>query len=91
MQEVTTKRMHSVKLDAGKHMSLTGINEVVSFNENAVLLKSDNGGIEIKGSGLNVQKFDIEDGTVNIDGEVNSFRYMNAPEKQQGFFKRLFK
>lgn len=92
MQEsITTKKMHSIKLDGGRRMNLTGISEVVSFNDTAVLLKSDHGDIEIKGKELTVSRFDTDEGVVSIEGDVASFRYVTSSEKPKGFLKRLFK
>lgn len=91
MQEITTKRLHSVRIDNAKQMTLTGITEVRSFSDDLVLLKSDCGGIEIKGKNLVVQKFDTEEGTAALDGEITCFRYTGGGSDKGGFIKRLFK
>jgi len=50
---------HNITLKNRKIMNLDGVNEVVSYNEDNIYLKTNLGYLEIKGKNLNIQKFNI--------------------------------
>ena len=71
-------------------LSLTGIKKVRSTEPNQVIAVIDNGNIIIHGSNLSVQQLDIKEGTLNIEGIVNSIKYTNQVSKSFSF-KNMFK
>lgn len=73
---------------------ITGVNAVISFDPNEILLETEQGMLLIKGKELNVTKLTLEKGEVEIDGKVDSFTYsdIKAGIKDDGsLFNRLFK
>ncbi len=52
-------------------VTITGVEQVESFNENIIILMTVKGGMTIKGEGLNVGKLNLDDGNVKIDGIIN--------------------
>ncbi len=45
-------------------VTITGVEQVESFNENIIILMTVKGGMTIKGEGLNVGKLNLDDGNV---------------------------
>ena len=81
---------HSLTLTERSKLSLTGVTEVVSFDENAVVLHTDLGTLHIHGEGLQLKTLLPEGGRVAVDGTVSALVY---EEKRQngGWLSRLLK
>lgn len=81
-------KAHSLTLEEQKKLSLTGILNVESFNEKEVSLKLADNMLSITGANLNVEKLNVEEGTLTIMGEIGAIRYSGVKES---LMKRIFK
>lgn len=93
-EKIGSGRQHKVILQNRKAGSITGISDVVSFDENAVVLDTDMGLLTIKGKELHVSRLTLEKGEVDIEGTVDSMVYSsNEALRRSGesLFTRLFK
>lgn len=72
-------------------MSISGVEQVDSYNENTIVLSTIKGGISIKGEGLNISKLNIDDGSVRISGLVNSLTYISKEGAPKNFMAKIFK
>ena len=74
-------------------LTLTGINDVLSFDANEVLLDTCQGILMIRGEELHVSRLTLEKGEADIDGRVDSLTYSNqgAGKNGESIFGRLFK
>ncbi|CAM2860764.1 sporulation protein YabP [Hathewaya histolytica] len=90
---ITEERKGRLLLEDRKKLEISGVLEVVSFNEEEIILSTKLGGLNIKGSDLKMNKLDVTNGEVNITGEINSCLYKNHKKlsKDESIFKRLFK
>ena len=70
------------------HAELTGITEVLSFDENSVELAGVDGALSIEGDGIKIIEFDSARSTLIIDGHINGVNYFadSSNEKKRGFF-----
>ena len=94
MEEVRTSKGQKITLMNRGSGSVTGVNAVISFDPNEVLLDTEQGMLLIKGKDLNVTKLAMDKGEVEIDGRVDSFTYSDMKpglKGENGFFDRLFK
>ena len=94
MDEVRTSNGQRITLMNRGSGSVTGVNAVISFDPNEVLLDTEQGMLLIKGKELNVTKLAMDKGEVEIDGRVDSFTYSDMKpglKGENGFFDRLFK
>jgi len=80
---------HKLCLDNRKKLSLTGVEKVISANENQVIAKTGNSKLYIHGKNLEVSKLDIDSGILDLIGEVFSMKYSGS-SSPKGFFRRLF-
>lgn len=89
------KVMHSHKLtlDNRKEASVTGVKDVISFDEKEILLQTEDGRLQIRGSQLHVKGLDLEKGEAALAGHVDSLVYLSkdSPQKEEPFFTRLFR
>jgi sporulation protein YabP len=83
----------SLKLDNRKKLSLSGVVEVISFNDENIILNTNLGTLTIKGEGLKMNKLDVQNGEVMITGIVNSCIYTTNEVKKDkdSIISRLFK
>lgn len=85
-EEVTIP--HKLTLNNRRELSLTGATEVVSFDENAVVLKTSMGLLTIHGRDLQLKNLSLEGGQVAVEGTVSAFIYEEP--RQGGALRRLF-
>lgn len=94
MEEKTGMRPHKMIFQNRQAGNLTGVRDVVSFDENQVVLDTDMGLLTIKGKELHVSRLTLEKGEVDLDGMVDSLVYSsNDSYRKSGesLFNRLFK
>lgn len=72
-------------------ITVTGVEQVESFNDNTIILTTVNGGMTIKGEGLNISKLNLDDGNVKIDGKVNGVAYTARDATPKNIMSKLFK
>ena len=76
-------------------MRLRGVNNVDEFDEEKIVLQTELGKLEIKGQNLNVTSLAVEHGSLQIDGIIDSFSYVEEKKKrarskkQVGLLSRL--
>ena len=85
---------HKIVLNNRNQGNLTGILDVISFDENTIVLDTDMGLLTIKGKDLHVNRLSLEKGEVDLSGNIDSIAYsdVHAEQKQgENFFARLFR
>ena len=88
-ETVGTGLVHHVTMHECKTVLITGVKEVISFDELAVLLITCCGQMTIEGEGLHISRLDLDRGEADIDGTVSGIYYSKIKEKSGGFFRRL--
>lgn len=83
----------NLTLENRKRLLLTGVVEVISFNEEKILLNTTQGMLIIKGVGLKMNKLDVQNGDVIIVGTVDSCVYSGSEVRQdkESILAKLFK
>ncbi len=87
------EKKSSLSLENRKKLALTGVVEVISFNEAVIMLNTNLGSMTIKGEGLRMNKLDVQNGEVMIAGTINSCVYSGVEIKKdnESILKKLFK
>ena len=73
-------------------MELTGVSDVVSFDENEVIFLTSCGRLTLCGTSLHIERMSLESGEITVEGRIVSLDYEDGegePEKR-GFFGKLF-
>ncbi len=94
MEEKLNGRLHKLVIQNRSAGNISGITDVVSFDENTIVLDTDMGLLTIKGKELHISRLTLEKGEVDIDGTVDSLTYSsNEALRKSGesLFSRLFK
>ena len=84
---------HKIVLNNRNQGNLTGILDVIPFDENSIVLDTDMGLLTIKGKDLHVNRLSLEKGEIDIEGRTDSLVYSAGGGAKSGesFFAKLFK
>ncbi|MDK2965154.1 MULTISPECIES: sporulation protein YabP [Lacrimispora] len=94
MEEKISVRPHRLTIDNRASSTMTGIRDVVSFDENQVVLDTDMGLLTLKGKDLHVSRLTLEKGELDLNGSIESLNYSsNEALRRSGesLLSRLFK
>lgn len=81
---------HNIILEDRKKLVLSGVSDVVSFDDISVVLETLKGRLNINGSNLHIQTLCLEDGNVTIEGNVDELMYEDSEQnKRKGLFGRI--
>ena len=81
---------HHIILEEREQLSVSGVEEVERFDENTVVLSTAQGGLEIQGEGLHIEKLSLDGGDLKVEGTVNALIYESGGREQGGLLGRLF-
>ena len=79
---------HKLILQQREALSMTGVTEVVSFDDTAIVLKTQLGDLVIQGEGLVLKTLSLEGGQVAVTGHICSMVY--AEPRSGGRLRRLW-
>ena len=68
---------------------ITGVEEVISYDENNIVMQTNLGQLTLDGEGLNIVQLNLGEGIVSVEGRVNALYYTEEREKHT-LFSRLF-
>ena len=87
----TVKRPHNLILENRNSLTLSGISEVGSFDEQVIIVNTDIGELTIKGENLHINKLSIETGDLTVDGNISQLFYSQTQTKNGSFLSRLLR
>ena len=91
-EENKIKFPHNVFLEDRKKLSVSGVNDIGSFDDETIVAYTDMGELTVRGEGLHINKMSVVRGDLSVEGEFYALIYSeneNA-KKNGGFFARLF-
>lgn len=80
--------LHKITLDQRQKLAVTGVTEVVSFDDTAVVLRTELGTLLVQGRDLQLKTLSVEGGQVEVDGTISALVY-EEPRDRQGWMRRL--
>ena len=80
---------HKLTLNERSSLTMTGVTEVVSFDDRTVLLRTVLGTLVVQGQNLQLKQLSLDGGNVAVDGEIAALVYEDKGTAQ-GFWGRLF-
>ncbi|MDD6214367.1 MAG: sporulation protein YabP [Firmicutes bacterium] len=85
-----TEKNQMLTLDSRKRLTLTLVENVESFSDEEVVLKTALGGMTIKGSSLKIEDLSVQNGNIVVSGKIDKMDFVEIKEKHS-FFQRLFR
>lgn len=80
---------HKLTLNGRSSLAMTGVTEVVSFDDSAVILKTSLGTLVVQGRELQLKTLSVEGGQVAVEGTVSALTYEEPRQQKDGWFSRL--
>lgn len=83
---------HILHLEEREKARIGGVLEVLSFDEEGVMMETICGLLLLKGNGLHMGKLDLETGDVTVDGSIDSITYSDGSfSEKHSFLGKLFR
>lgn len=81
---------HALSLNDRSMLTLSGIKEVIGFDEQTISVFTQVGQLVIEGQSLHIDKLNVESGDLIVTGDINSLSYRDGVNEKKGFIQRLF-
>ncbi len=85
--------IQNIVLENRERLNVTGINDILSFDDQVVILSTELGMLTVKGNELKINKLNIDESEVKIEGNISSISYSQNIEESKGesLFSKIFK
>ena len=87
MAEITGS--HGLRMEDRKKLTMTGVSEVVRFEENSVVMQTGLGLLNIHGQDLQLKNLSLEGGEAMVEGYITALIYEEPRER--GIFGRFLR
>lgn len=90
---VNTNIIQNLVLENRNKLSISGVQDVLSFDDQIVIVATDLGLLTIKGENLRINKLSLDTSEVIIEGEISSLTYSQKDfeKKGEGILSKIFK
>lgn len=88
MAEERIQLPHKLTLNERKNLTMTGVTEVVSFDDTAVVLRTALGTLVVQGRELQLKTLSLDGGQVAVDGSISALIYED-PKPSGGWLRRM--
>jgi sporulation protein YabP len=93
-KKVLKPKTQNVILENRERLSVSGVIDVESFNDEMVIIDTELGVLVVRGEDLHISKLNIDSSELNIEGDIVSCEYNDresSKSKGFGFFSKMFK
>ncbi len=74
-RELRAGKPHSITLEDRAKLSVTGVEDVERFDDDAIVMLTARGALSVKGQGLHMERLSLDVGEVCIQGLVTELCY----------------
>lgn len=82
---------HHIILEGRSSLTVSGVEEVESFDETVIIMSTLQGRLVVRGENLHIEKLSLEGGDLKVEGSVESLNYEDTVLERGGFLARLFR
>lgn len=84
---------HNVILEDRRVLTVSGVTDIDSFDEQTVILFTDLGELTIKGEDLHINKLNVDSGELSVEGNIHGLSYAEPDNRPSGggILSRLFR
>lgn len=90
-EEKKTAMPHNLVLEDRRLLTLSGVSDVDSFDEETVVVFTDMGELTIRGADLHINRLSVEIGELTVEGKISALIYSQDSAPKGGFFSRMFR
>ena len=84
------ERRHSLILEGREKLSVSGVVDVQNFDETLVSMETPLGLLQVRGTGLHIERLSLEGGELELEGEIDSMEYEDGGQSRGGLLSRIF-
>ena len=81
---------HSLVLEERRRLNVSGVSEVLSFDEEQVVMETALGQLTVEGEGLHVEKLSLDAGELTLEGNIQSLSYSRETKRRGSVWSRVF-
>lgn len=81
---------HNLSMEDRKKLSVSGVEEVESFDDTEIVMVTAGGSLIVRGSDLNISKLSLDSGEVSIQGLISDLSYQEVAPSGS-LWARLFR
>lgn len=82
---------HHVVMEERRQLSISGVEEVESFDETTVVMYTAKGTLVVRGEHLHIEQLSLDGGELKVEGDIDGLVYEDSPRDRGGsFLARLF-
>lgn len=88
------KKTHKISMVNRTNCAISGVNDVLAFDNHEILLETEQGILMMKGNELHVGRLSLDKGEIDIEGKIDSLTYseqLGSDTKGESLLMRLFK
>ena len=82
-------KRHGVDMENREKLSLSGVEDVMGFDETLVVLQTSLGRLNIRGSEIHIGRIDLDSGELELQGKIQELSYDETPPRGS-LWGRLF-
>jgi len=82
---------HNIIMENRNSLTVSGISDVDSFDEQTVVLITSMGELTVKGEELHMNNLNLEMGEISLSGSIDSLTYYSEKQAQGGLWSRVFR
>ena len=79
-----TNVIQNLVLENREKLNVSGVNDVLSFDDQVVIMETELGLLTIKGENLKINKLSIDTSEVIVEGRINNLTYSDHQTKTEG-------
>ena len=93
MNMTNTNIVQNLVLENRGKLSVSGVNDVLSFDDQVVMVDTELGLLTVKGENIRINKLSLDTSEVIVEGEISGLLYsQNKQEKSSGtLLSKIFK
>jgi sporulation protein YabP len=84
-------KLHNLMMEGREKLTISGVEHMGECNEDKVVFYTTMGVLEIHGTDMNINKLNLENGEVQVDGMVYDMSYTDEDTKHMSFLQKLFR
>ena len=88
MSEIIKPTAHKLMLDGRERMTVSGVEDVISFDEGGLILKTVMGILSVDGEELRIINLNVDAKDVEIAGKINGIIYQGSHVRKASLFKK---
>lgn len=91
-KNITNTIIQNLVLENREKLSMSGVLDVLSFDDQVVIVETELGLLNVKGENLRINKLSLDTSEVIVEGDIYSLFYSEkTSDKKSSFIGKIFK